>query len=229
MAKAERILVVDDDPRLVRLVKANLEPEGYQVLAVADGSSALEAVEREDPDLILLDLMLPGMDGYELCQRIREFSDTPVIMLTARGEDADKVRGLRLGADDYITKPFSIGELMARVEAVLRRTRSPEEAKAPSSFTAGDLSIDFSRRRVTVRGEEVYLTPTEYRLLYHLATNQGRVMLHEELLTRVWGPEYREELEYLRAYIHHLRQKIEPNPAQPQLILSKPGLGYLLS
>lgn len=227
MGKKTSILLVDDDPQLIRLVRANLESVGHRVLAAMDARSALELVNMEMPDMIILDIMLPEIDGYELCQRIREFSDIPIIMLTAKVEDTDKVTGLKLGADDYLTKPFSAQELLARVEAVLRRTKSSEEVKTPPTFTCGDISVDFAQRRVMVRGQEVALTLTEYKLLSQLVSNAGRVMLHRELLAKVWGVEYQDELEYLRAYIRHLRQKIEEDPHQPKCILSKPGIGYM--
>ena len=227
MGKKLSILVVDDDPQLVRLVRANLTAGGYRVLTAMNAHSALELVNMEMPDMIILDIMLPEMDGYELCRRIREFSDMPIIMLTAKVEDTDKVRGLKLGADDYLTKPFSVQELLARIEAVLRRSRSPEDVNAPRVFTCDDISVDFVQRRVTVRGQEVALTLTEYKLFLELVSNAGRVMLHRELLTRVWGAEYQDELEYLRAYIRHLRQKLEADPHQPKYILAKPGIGYL--
>ena len=227
MAEKISILLVDDDPQLIRLVRANLETVGYRVLVAMDAHSALELIEREVPDLLILDVMLPGIDGYELCQRVREFSATPIIMLTAKVEDTDKVTGLKLGADDYITKPFNVLELLARIEAVLRRAGTSGETKTPRTFSCDDISVDFVRRRVTVRGREVALTLTEYKLLSELVSNAGRVMLHGELLTRVWGPGYQDELEYLRAYIRHLRQKIEENPHQPKYILSKPGIGYM--
>ncbi len=221
------ILLVDDDPQLIKLVRINLESVGYKILVAMDAPSALELVGMEMPNMILLDIMLPGIDGYELCQQIREFSAIPIIMLTAKVEDTDKVRGLKLGADDYLTKPFSVQELLARIEAVLRRTGTSEEVKAPRTFTGGDISVDFVQHRVMVRGQEIALTPTEYKLLSQLVSNAGRVILHRELLTRVWGDEYQGELEYLRAYIRHLRQKIEENPHQPKYILSKPGIGYI--
>ena len=220
------ILLVDDDPQLIKLVRLNLESVDYKVLVAMEAAAALELVAMEMPDLILLDIMLPGIDGYELCQRIREFSATPIIMLTAKVEDTDKVRGLKLGADDYLTKPFSVQELLARIEAVLRRAGPSEKAKTLPTFTGGDISVDFVQHRVTVRGQEVALTPTEYKLFAQLVSNAGRVMLHRELLTRVWGDEYHDELEYLRAYIRHLRQKIEEDPHQPKYILAKPGIGY---
>ena len=221
------VLLVDDDPQLIRLVRTNLESVGYKVVIAMDANSALEMVNLEALDIIILDIMMPGMDGYELCQRIREFSQTPIVMLTAKVEDSDKVKGLKLGADDYLTKPFSVQELLARIEAVLRRSSVSEEVNAPPIFTGGDVSVDFVQRRVTVRGQEVSLTLTEYKLLSQLVSNAGRVMLHRELLTRVWGAEYQDEVEYLRAYIRHLRQKIEEDPHHPKYILSKPGIGYI--
>lgn len=227
MAEKTLILVVDDDPQLVRLVRANLESVGYKVVTATNAGTALELVNIEMPDMIVLDIMLPEVDGYELCERIREFASTPIIMLTAKVEDVDKVRGLKMGADDYITKPFNVQELIARIEAVLRRSQSAEEISGPRTFTGGDVSVDFVQRRVKIREQEVALTLTEYKLLSKLVTNAGRVMLHRELLTGVWGPEYQDELEYLRAYIRHLRQKIEEDPHKPKYILSKPGIGYM--
>ena len=227
MGKKTSILLVDDDPQLVRLVRANLESMGYKVIAAMDAQSALDIIAMETLDMIILDIMLPGIDGYELCQRIRGFSSTPIIMLTAKVEDTDKVRGLKLGADDYLTKPFNVKELQARIEAVLRRAKSPDEVSTPRTFTCDDIYVDFVQRRVMVREQEVSLTLTEYKLLSELVSNAGRIMLHRELLTRVWGPEYHDELEYLRAYIRHLRQKIEEDPHRPKYILSKPGIGYI--
>jgi len=221
------VLLVDDDPQLVRLVRANLESVKYGVLIAMDAASALDILGRETPDVIILDIMLPGIDGYELCQRIREFTSTPIIMLTAKVEDTDKVRGLKLGADDYLTKPFNVQELLARIEAVLRRTGLSEDVSTPPAVTCGDISVDFVQRRVTVHGNEVALTLTEYKLLSQLVSNAGRVMLHRELMTRVWGPEYQDELDYLRAYIRHLRQKLEEDPHKPKYILSRPGMGYI--
>jgi two-component system KDP operon response regulator KdpE len=221
------ILLVDDDPQLIRLVRANLEPVGYRVLASMAARTALELIDMEMPDMVLLDIMLPEIDGYELCQRIREFASVPIIMLTAKVEDVDKVKGLKVGADDYVTKPFNVQELLARIEAVLRRVQAAGEADDRRTFNCGDVSVDFLRRRVVIRGQEVPLTLTEYKLLSQLASNAGKVMLHRELLTKVWGVEYQDELEYLRAYVRHLRQKIEDDPRQPKYILSRPGLGYL--
>lgn len=226
---AEKILVVDDEPRVVRLVSEVLKAMGYQVIAAVSGESALEMIALEQPDLVLLDVLLPsGPDGYEVCSRIREFSDVPVIMLTAKAQESDILRGFDAGADDYLTKPFSARELVARVRAVLRRAQRPEELR-PTRLTCGDLEIDFARRIVRVRGERVSLTRTEYALLRYLALHANCVVLHEELLTAVWGPEYRDDVDYLRAYIRYLRRKLEEDPSHPRLILTSPGIGYMLA
>lgn len=230
MSTQDCILVVDDEPRLLRLVREVLLAVGYRVVAAGDGQTALEKVAIERPDLVLLDVLLPhGMDGYEVCRRIREFSDVPVVMLTAKAREADKLEGFDAGADDYLTKPFSSKELLARVRAVLRRSRHPEEVKAEADFACGKLAINFAQHRVFVDGEEVALTPTEYDLLRQLALNANCVVLHQQLLTEVWGPEYREEIDYLRAYIRYVRRKIEPDPSNPLYILTTPGVGYMLS
>ncbi len=223
-----RILVVDDEPRYLRLVSYNLKAAGYEVMTAADGEEALALVAGQNPDLLILDVRLPGIDGYEVCARVREFSTVPIIMLTAKGEQRDKVTGLRQGADDYITKPFGAEELVARVEAVLRRSRTTEPA-SPATVTVGDLSIDFSRRRVTIRGRPVELSATEYRLLQCLALDAGRVVVQEEIQQRVWGPEYREHYEGLRVYVRRLRQKIEKDPSNPVDIVTWPRVGYELA
>jgi len=226
---SEKILVVDDEPRVVRLVSEVLKAVGYQVIAAASGEPAIEMVALEQPDLVLLDILLPrGPDGYEVCRRIREFSEAPVIMLTAKAQESDVLHGFDVGADDYLTKPFSAKELVARVKAVLRRTQRPEEM-VTTTLTCGELEINFARRTVKVRGEKVSLTRTEYALLRQLALNANRVMLHQDLLTAVWGPEYRDDIDYLRAYIRYLRQKLEENPHEPQYILTTPGVGYMLN
>ncbi|NLF15052.1 MAG: response regulator transcription factor [Anaerolineaceae bacterium] len=227
MPRKASILVVDDEPHVLKLVKANLESSGYRVLTAEDGEHALQLVEKHGPDLVILDLMLPKMDGYAVCRRIREFSAVPVIMLTARSAQVDLVHGFEVGADDYLTKPFSVTELLMRVQAVLRRSKWPEEIMERQSFVAGAIEIDFAQHRVTVSGEAVKLTPTEYRLLAYLANNANRVILHRELLRAVWGPEYGEETEYLRVYIRYLRQKLEPEPAAPRYLLTQPGAGYM--
>ena len=227
MARKATILVVDDEPHVVRLVKANLEPSGYKILTAADGEQALRAVQDEAPDLVILDIMLPKMDGYEVCRRIREFSPVPVVMLTARSAEVDLVHGFDVGADDYMTKPFAANELLVRVRAVLRRSKWPEEVLSRHGFKAGPIEIDFAGHKVTVDGQPVKLSPTEYRLLVYLASNAGRVILHRELLRAVWGPEYGDESEYLRVYVRYLRQKLEPAPANPRYLLTQPGAGYV--
>ena len=227
MARKATILVVDDEAHVVRLVKANLEPSGYRILTATDGEQALRAVQGESPDLVILDIMLPKMDGYEVCRRIREFSPVPVIMLTARSAEVDLVHGFDVGADDYLTKPFAANELLVRVRAVLRRSKWPEEVLARQGFKAGPIEIDFAGHKVAVDGQPVKLSPTEYRLLVYLASNAGRVILHRELLRAVWGPEYGDESEYLRVYMRYLRQKLEPDPANPRYLLTQPGAGYV--
>jgi len=222
-----KILVVDDEPHMVKLVEANLRAAGYEVVSAVDGRTALAAAERELPDLIILDIMLPGIDGYEVCRRIREYSAVPILMLTARSSEIDLVRGFDVGADDYLEKPFSVNELLVRVRAVLKRSKFVQEIIQHPPLVVGDLTIDFAKRRVTVRGTEIKLSPTEYRLLTKLALNANRVILHQDLLRDVWGPEYRTETEYLRVYIHYLRQKMEDDPANPKLIITHPGAGYM--
>jgi len=222
------VLAVDDEPRVMKLLEANLKSSGYSVLTAADGEEALQILEREMPDLVLLDLMLPKMDGYAVCRRIREFSAVPVIMLTARSSQVDLIHGFEVGADDYLTKPFSIAELLMRVQAVLRRSKWPEEIVTREGFKAGPIEIDFARHYVTTSADEVKLTPTEYRLLAYMASNPNRVRTHRELLRAVWGPEYGEETEYLRVYMRYLRQKLEPEPSSPQYLLTQPGAGYMI-
>ncbi len=225
-----RILVVDDEAKLVRLVSEILIATNYEVIVACNGSHALEMTSLEQPDLILLDLILPGgMDGYEVAHRIREFSDVPIIMLTAKVREADILRGFEMGADDYITKPFSAKELLARIRAVLKRVKGEGTASTEAEVVCGNLKIDLARRRVTLAGREIRLTPTEYSLLHELATHCNQVLLHEQLLTTIWGAEYRNDLDYLRAYIHYLRQKLEADPSNPQIILSSPGVGYMLA
>ncbi len=227
----ETILVVDDEPRLVRLVREVLTAVGYRVLSAGECQEALEKVALEQPDLILLDILLPGeMDGYRICSRVREFSTVPIIMLTAKTREVDMLHGFDVGADDYLTKPFSAKELIARVKAVLRRSGAPgQEPVIMADLACGDLAISFTRHKVRVRDNEVTLTPTEFKLLQQLSLNANRVMLHGDLLTKVWGPEYRDDIDYLRTYIRHLRQKIEDSPSEPRYILTTPGVGYMLS
>ncbi|MGI9058275.1 MAG: response regulator transcription factor [Ktedonobacteraceae bacterium] len=229
--KEKTILTADDDPQLLRLVARNLQLEGYEVLTASDGQQALEQIEATRPDLVLLDVMMPKMDGFTVCQRVREFSTVPVIMVTARGQDQDKVRGLDMGADDYLTKPFSVDELLARVRAVLRRTNytSNENSAARAAVTIGDLHIDFTQHLVTMAGIELILTPTEYRILSYLAQNVGRVITQDLLLERVWGAEYVGESHMLQVNVNRLRRKLEVDPAHPRYILTKVGIGYLLA
>jgi len=226
MADGRRILVVDDEPDLRDAVRVYLEMHGYVVLQAADGEEAMHKVRTALPDLVVLDVMMPVMDGIAALQRIRTLSAVPVIMLTVKGDEDDKVRALRLGADDYVTKPFSQRELLARIESVLRRAVQPAVLPQGTIVVDDGLTIDFARNRVIVQGKEEPLTATEHRLLYHLVTNAGRLMPSEILLARVWGPEYREEEHYVRLYVSYLRGKIEPDPAHPQYILTEKGLGY---
>ncbi len=227
--RPKTVLVVDDERRYRDLLEMNLVRRGYRVLQARDGLGALNLAEAEAPDLIVLDLMLPDMDGYEVCRRLRAHSTVPIIMLTARAEDAQKVRGLEHGADDYVTKPFSADELLARIEAVLRRVRPDRRGAIAVQLDDGDLRIELEQRRVTLRGHEVALTPGEYRLLAELAASAGRVIVQEELLRRVWGPEYVGATELLQTAVRRLRVKIEADPAKPRHILTKRGVGYLLA
>jgi two-component system, OmpR family, KDP operon response regulator KdpE len=223
-----KILVVDDAPEVIEAVTVsfNLQWRETDVHGACGGESALDVVEREHPDLVLLDIAMPGMDGYETLRRIREFSDVPVIMLTAKDGVLDKVKGLELGADDYVTKPFDHLELLARVKAVLRRLSMPQPVSRAPSFTSGDLSVEFGSQQVRLRGRLVPLTPIEYKLLYHLVRNVGHVLRHETLLAKIWGREYTEEVDYLRVYIRRLRRKLEDDPERPRYILTERGLGY---
>ncbi len=228
MAKEARkqILVVDDEPRMARFVEMNLELEGYLVSTATSGMEALDKLRRDIPDLVILDVMMPDMDGFETLNRIRRVSSVPVIMLTVKAEEDDKVHGLELGADDYVTKPFSPRELVSRVKAALRRAEMPSPAQKTLTEIDEDLAVDFQRREVLVRGERVKLRPTEYRLLYHLVNNAGWVMTHETLLSKVWGYEYRDDKQLLRLYITYLRKKIEPDPSNPKYIFNERGVGY---
>lgn len=219
------ILVVDDEPKIARLIRAALSRELYEVLQAPDGAAGVEMIESERPDLVLLDVMMPVMDGMEACKRIRELSDVPIIMLTARQTEDDRVKGLDLGADDFVPKPFSPAELEARIRAVLRRSR-PDPTPAPA-YDDGTLHIDFDRRSVSLHGEPVRLTRTELRLLEVLARDPGRVFLGSELRDRVWGDDYGASSEQLRTYIRYLRRKIEPVPAKPRYLLTSAGVGYV--
>ena len=223
-----RILVVDDDEDIVEAITlafSVLWPEAV-VIGAAGGAEALNKVVSESPDVMLLDIGLPDMDGFTVLKMVREVADLPVLMVSARGEEQDRVRGLDLGADDYVTKPFSYRELSSRIKAVLRRAQSLPPVSGAGRFQAGDIQIDYATHTVTLRGEHIKLTPIEYKLLYQLTRNAGKVLLHDHLLTKIWGPEYLGEMDYLRIYIRRLREKLEKHPQQPTHILTERGIGY---
>lgn len=219
-----RILVVDDEPQIRRALRAGLAAQGYDVALVATGEEALDQAALQPPALVVLDLSLPGLGGLEVCRQLREWSDVPILVLSAHGQERDKVSALDSGADDYLTKPFGMDELLARIRAALRRRGA--QSPAPVTLTVGDVTVDFARRVVTRNGEEVRLTRLEYELLHYLAANADRVVTHRQLLSSVWGPENSEETQYLRVHIGHLRQKLERDPARPLFITTEPGVGY---
>lgn len=221
-----RILVVDDEPLYLRLLKVNLEKEGFQISTAKDGAEALELVSKEIPDLIILDVMMPKVDGLTAAIRIRQFSNVPIIMLTALGEEQDRVRGLNIGADDYVVKPFSATELVARVKAVLRRSQTVEDSSRSKVLTHGDLRIDLAKAEVWKRERKVPLSATEYKLLIHFAHNMGKILSAEELLRTTWGPDYKSEKEILWVSIARLRQKLEDNAHDPVHIVTRTGMGY---
>jgi two-component system KDP operon response regulator KdpE len=221
------ILVVDDDVPILRLVRAKLQADGYSVMTAGNGEDALSALEEERPDLVVLDLMMPGMDGFETMRRIREDSTIPIILLTARTGASDKIQGLDLGADDYVTKPFNPDELSSRIAAILRRTTGGTQPKN-QVLRYDHLTINLEKRRVTIEDQEVHLSRTEWELLHQLASHTGRVMLHAELLTRIWGPEFRDETHYLRTWVSRLRKKLGDDQEPPTLITTFPGMGYRL-
>lgn len=220
---SSKILVVDDAPQVRRVMRTALTAEGYTIFEARNGEEALEISRAKPPDIILLDVNMPGMDGLETCREIRKSSDVPIIMLTVRNAERDKVLALDAGADDYVVKPFGMRELLARIRAALRRTMPQDKVPA---FVSKDLSIDFETRRVTVRGREVHLTPKEFELLRQLVANLGKPLTHRRLLQSVWGPDYGDESEYLRVTINQLRKKIEPDPSHPKYILTDPWVGY---
>ncbi len=224
--KPQRILVVDDDPGILKFVRANLKVEGYETLAALDGAEALKIAEKELPDLVILDIMMPEPDGFEVCRRLRGWSPVPIIMLSVRDDSDDKVKCLNLGADDYLTKPFAMDELIARVKTVLRRAEGACGQPEPEAYCGGELEIDFLRRQVTRAGKEVKLTPTEFCLLHELVQHKGKVLTHLQLLQKVWGPEYARESEYLHVYAGRLRAKLEADPANPRHIITVTGVGY---
>jgi len=225
--EGKRVLVVDDEPRMIGFIRMNLELEGHQVIEAHNGLEALEAIRTQIPDVVLLDIMMPELDGYETLRMLREFSSIPVIMLTAKGDENDKVYGLELGADDYVTKPFGPRELSSRIRAVLRRAEMPSTSPDEAIMRVDDrLSVDFNQREVIVNGSRIKLRPTEYRLLYHLIENAGWTVPHDQLLAKVWGYEYRDEAHYVRLYVNYLREKIEEDAANPRYILTERGVGY---
>ncbi|MEL7636721.1 MAG: response regulator transcription factor [Anaerolineaceae bacterium] len=226
MENRKRILVVDDERGLVRIVRLNLEQDGFYVIEAYNGSQAMEKLRTTLPDLVLLDVMMPDTDGFTVLKMIRQIGNIPVIMLTAKGEEGDKVKGLELGADDYVTKPFSPRELTSRIRAVLRRGDFSRDQESGKIIVDDRLTIDFDRHEVWVEGELVQLRPTEYRLLYHLVQNAGWVLTHDQILNKVWGYEYENEPHYVRLYINYLRKKLELDPADPQYILTERGVGY---
>ncbi len=225
----EKILVADDELSILRTLNRNLTRRGYEVITAANGLEALERIEESLPQLIILDLMMPKMDGLEVCRRVREWSQIPIIILSAVGEEHQKVEALDLGADDYLTKPFGMDELLARIRVALRRSKTLKENSHKGQlavFSDDDLQIDFNRRQVTFQGQEIKLTPKQYDLLKYLAQNAGRVITHRGALLNVWGPEYGQESQYLHVFIGQLRQKIEADPAHPRHIITEPGVGY---
>ncbi len=224
--RKSRILIVDDDIGIIKSVRANLQDNDCEVLTAMDGSEAMNIIEKEQPDLVILDISMPKMDGLEVCTEVRRWSQIPIIMLSAHHDIEEKARCLNIGADDYVTKPFGVIELIARVRAVLRRTRESATNPTVSQISQGNLNINFAERRVTVDNSEVRLTPTEYNLLQELSLNKGKVFSHATLLGRIWGPEYSDEREYLRVFIGRLRKKIEIDPANPQHIVTISGVGY---
>ncbi len=223
------ILIVDDDPAILRLLSMNLKARGYEIFTATNGEESLEAVQKDFIDLIILDLMMPKLDGVEVCRRIREWSDIPIIILSARGDENDKVKCLELGADDYLTKPFGIAELMARIKTAFRHRGDPSVTPAQSTFSYEGLEINFAKRKVTVNGRDITLTPTEFALLQHLAVNSDKVLTHNMLLQSVWGNEYSSEKEYLRVFVGRLRRKLEPDPKNPKYIQTIPGVGYQIA
>jgi DNA-binding response OmpR family regulator len=228
MVKQFRVLIVDDEPRILNFLNIGLKASGYEVLTAANGLEALEQVQAQEPDLLVLDVVMPGMDGFETLKQVRALSSVPVIILSAREASTDKVRGLELGADDYLAKPFSPDELVARIEAVRRRLAPAQDRKAIELITLEHVSINLKKHLVIVNGKEIQLTRIEWLLLSELARNAGKLMLYEQLLTRVWGPEYRDDVQILRTWISRLRHKIEQGPGQPPIIRTIPKTGYMI-
>jgi DNA-binding response OmpR family regulator len=223
-----RVLVIDDEQRILNFLSSKLRASGYEVLTATSGQEALEQVQAQEPDLVVLDIMMPRMDGFETLKELRVFSSVPAIILSAKGTNEDKIKGLGLGADDYLAKPFSPDELVARIEAIRRRVQPPDKRKVHERFSSGDLMVDFKKHLVVVKGEETRLTRIEWLLLSELAQNAGSLMLYGDLLTRVWGPEYRDDVQILRTWISRLRDKVESDPDNPTLIRTIPKTGYMI-
>jgi two-component system, OmpR family, KDP operon response regulator KdpE len=223
------ILLVDDEERILTFLKTKLRLLGYDVIVAGDGIEALEQIQAQDPDLVILDVMLPNLDGFSTLKELRTFSSVPVIMLSARGDASDKIKGLGLGADDYLPKPFSPDELVARIEAVKRRLNHSERKKSARELNLNNLYVNFDERRITVGGKEVKLTKIEWSLLSEMAANPGHLMLYSDLLSRIWGPEYRDDIQILRTWVSRLRQKIESEPENPRIITTVPKTGYIFS
>jgi two-component system KDP operon response regulator KdpE len=222
------ILIVEDEPQMLRFLRASLSTHRYRLVETTTGADALAQAAAKHPDVILLDLGLPDLDGVEVTRRLREWARTPIIVLSARGQDEDKINALDAGADDYLTKPFSVGELLARIRVALRHVADTVAGGQEPVFTVGDLNVDVGRRQVFVSGHEVHLTPTEYKLLATLVKYAGKVVTHRQLLLEVWGPPYATHTQYLRVFMGQLRQKLEPDPAKPRYLINEPGVGYRL-
>jgi DNA-binding response OmpR family regulator len=228
LSKQVRVLIVDDEPRIVKFLQVKLKSSGYEVLSAGSGKEALELVQAQEPDIVVLDIVMPGMDGLETLKQIRTVSGVPVIILSARRENAEKIKGLKLGADDYLAKPFSPDELVARIEAIGRRTVSDSQRKTYDEFSIDNLTVHFNSHTVTIGDKEIHLTRIEWLLLSELVQNAGSLMLYSDLLTRIWGPEFRDDVQILRTWISRLRNKIEANPGKPTIISTIPKTGYII-
>jgi DNA-binding response OmpR family regulator len=226
MGRKGKLLIVEDDADLVRALEVYFSRVGYEIVSAADGLDGMQTLYNERPDIVILDIAMPKMDGWEVCRRIRELSDVPIIMLTARVQEDERVKGLKLGADDYVVKPFSLKELEARLEAVLRRAPDASERREGPLFANDELVVDAERLLVTRHGERIDLTPTELRLLLFLAENVGRVLTHRQILDKIWGSDYSDDVDYVKLFVYRLRRKVEPDPKQPKYIISERGIGY---
>lgn len=221
-----RVLIIDDEPQIIRALRAGLERTGYSVSAASSGEEGLNAAAEQPPDIVILDLAMPGTDGFSVCEELRKWSKVPIIVLSVRDSEEDKIKALDLGADDYLTKPFGVGELLARMRAVVRRLAASDDESNQPNFKSGDLEVDYVHRQVRLAGREVHLTPIEFDLLTCMIQNRNRVLTHRQLLSRVWGPEYAEDTHTLRVHVANLRNKIETDPARPHFIRTEPRIGY---